>query len=101
MWGGLYDSTMQTVRMVQPTLDPLVILRFTKPTSPASAVWKTWWGGHVYVGVLLIAGGIWHILVPPLKWAKNVLQFSGEAILSLLPWGASPWRDLSPPTSAR
>jgi photosystem II CP43 chlorophyll apoprotein len=39
-------------------------------------------GGHIWVGLLCIIGGIFHIFTKPFAWARRAFVWSGEAYLS-------------------
>ncbi|MBW4644808.1 MAG: chlorophyll a/b binding light-harvesting protein [Goleter apudmare HA4340-LM2] len=86
-FGGLYDSIIGEVRVIaHPTLNPSIIFGYLFGGS------KYWIagvnnledviGGHIWVSLLCIAGGIWHIVTQPLELAKRLLIWSGEAYLS-------------------
>jgi photosystem II CP43 chlorophyll apoprotein len=39
-------------------------------------------GGHIWVGILCITGGFYHIVTKPFAWARRAFVWSGEAYLS-------------------
>ncbi|NJN56677.1 MAG: chlorophyll a/b binding light-harvesting protein [Leptolyngbyaceae cyanobacterium SL_5_9] len=86
-FGGLYDPAIENVRMVTPNLNPVVIFGYL-----FGAIGQSWIasvdrledvvGGHVWIGAILIAGGIFHILTRPFAWTRSLFVWSGEAYLS-------------------
>jgi photosystem II CP43 chlorophyll apoprotein len=90
-FGGIYDPVAEQVRLVQPNLDPGRIFGYLFGISPHG--WTITGmasvdnledviGGHVWVALLCIGGGIFHIFTEPMAWAKERLVWSGEAYLS-------------------
>jgi photosystem II CP43 chlorophyll apoprotein len=90
--GGIYDTHLGNVRLItSPTLNPVTIFGYLFGLTPEG--WNPLGmasvnsledviGGHLWIGVLLIAGGAWHILVQPFPWAQKALRIEADAILS-------------------
>ncbi|MFB6274554.1 MAG: chlorophyll a/b binding light-harvesting protein [Halothece sp.] len=87
-FGGLYDPNLDTVRTVSnPTLSPATIFGYL-----VGAEGKHWLaavnnledvvGGHIWIALLLIGGGVFHILTRPFGWTQSLFVWSGEAYLS-------------------
>ncbi|ASC71138.1 Iron stress-induced chlorophyll-binding protein [Halomicronema hongdechloris C2206] len=81
-FGGLYDATLGEVRVVSdPTLDVGTIFSYRTHLFDVNNL-EDLVGGHIYVAVLLVLGGAWHILVPPFKWVRQLFLFSANGILA-------------------
>ena len=91
-FGGLYDPALEQVRLIShPTLDPQVIWGYLVGITPDGWSLKGMMsvnnledviGGHIWIGIVCIAGGAWHIFSTPTGWARKVLVWSGEAYLA-------------------
>ncbi len=92
-FGGLYDTWAPgggDVRVVtNPTLNPAVIFGYLLRSPFGGDGWivsvdnlEDIVGGHIWIGLICIAGGIWHILTKPFGWARRAFIWSGEAYLS-------------------
>jgi photosystem II CP43 chlorophyll apoprotein len=94
-WGGLFDPHVLNgsgiegdVRVIaNPTLNPVKIFGYLVGAGGEGGMaavnnLEDVVGGHIWIGLICILGGFWHILTKPLPWAKNALLYSGEAYLS-------------------
>jgi len=93
VFGGVYDTWAPgggDVRVItNPTLNPATIFGYLAASPFGGEGWivgvdnmEDIIGGHIWVGIICIAGGIWHILTKPFGWARRAFIWSGEAYLS-------------------
>lgn len=92
-FGGVYDTWAPgggDVRLItNPTLNPAIIFGYLASSPFGGDGWivgvdnmEDIIGGHIWVGLICIAGGVWHILTKPFAWARRAFIWSGEAYLS-------------------
>jgi photosystem II CP43 chlorophyll apoprotein len=92
-FGGLYDTWAPgggDVRVItNPTINPLIIFGYilSSPFGGSGNIvgvnnLEDVVGGHIWIGLICIGGGIWHIVTKPFGWARRAFVWSGEAYLS-------------------
>ncbi len=83
---GIYDPTIGEVRTVAPGLDISRILKYGWAVPGFNPFLvdnlDDVMGGHLFVGILEISGGVFHILVRPFKLAERIYIQNGEGLLS-------------------
>ena len=92
LWGGIYDPAIENVRVItNPTLSPFTIFGYVfgfdhgswNPIGMAAVNnLEDVIGGHIWIGLMCVVGGAWHITTEPLSWAKKAFTYNGHAILS-------------------
>ncbi len=84
-FGGVYDTWAPgggDVRIItNPTLNPAVIFGYLVRSPFGGEGWivsvnnmEDVIGGHIWLGLICIAGGVWHILTKPFGWAASRLN---------------------------
>nr|AAA27359.1 psbC thylakoid protein [Synechococcus sp.] len=92
-FGGVYDTWAPgggDVRIISnPTLNPAVIFGYLLKSPFGGDGWivsvdnlEDVIGGHIWIGLICISGGIWHILTKPFGWVGRAFIWNGEAYLS-------------------
>jgi photosystem II CP43 chlorophyll apoprotein len=92
-FGGVYDTWAPgggDVRVItNPTLNPAVIFGYLLKAPFGGEGWmigvnnmEDIIGGHIWIGLICIFGGIWHILTQPFGWVRRAFIWNGEAYLS-------------------
>ena len=91
--GGVYDTWSPgggDVRLItNPTLNPATIFGYLTNSPFGGEGWiigvnnmEDIIGGHIWIGLICISGGVWHILTKPFGWVRRTFIWSGEAYLS-------------------
>nr|NP_041892.1 photosystem II 44 kDa protein [Euglena gracilis]P05700.2 RecName: Full=Photosystem II CP43 reaction center protein; AltName: Full=PSII 43 kDa protein; AltName: Full=Protein CP-43; Flags: Precursor [Euglena gracilis]CAA50079.1 PSII polypeptide (CP43) [Euglena gracilis] len=91
--GGVYDTWWPgggDVRSItNPTLNPFIIFGYLVKSPFGGEGWivsvdsmEYVIGGHIWIGILLVSGGFWHICSRPSPWVVRTFVWSGEAYLS-------------------